>query len=357
MKWSWKLGEIAGIGIFVHGTFLILVVWVLLSRLSQGWTSALLGLGFLLAVFAIIVLHELGHALTAQRFGIRTQDITLLPIGGLARMERMPEKPWQELLVALAGPAVNLLLAALLLAVILPLYGGLQGELMADQLLVQLFWVNVSLAVFNLLPAFPMDGGRALRALLAMKMDYVRATHIAANTGQAMALLFGLLGLTANPMLLFIALFVWMGASAEDSAAQTRNSISRIPLQNVMVTRFQSVSPDHTLEAVADQMITGFQEDFPVLDSGQLVGILTQSDLLAALMRQGPQTRVAEVMRTRFESAHPYDMLDQLLPRLQSTECRTLPLLLDGHLVGLVTLHNIGEWLMIDAIRKQRQNP
>jgi Zn-dependent protease len=176
----------------------------------------------ILSVFGIVVLHELGHALTARRFGIKTRDITLLPIGGVAQLERMPDDPKQELLVALAGPAVNVVLAAALFALIALTGGSLEGGLTTGSFLAQLLWVNVSLAVFNLLPAFPMDGGRVLRAALAMKTSSLRATQIAATVGRGMAWVLGGLGLFFNPMLVLVAFFVWMGATGEQAMAERR---------------------------------------------------------------------------------------------------------------------------------------
>ncbi len=232
MKWSWRIGRIAGIDVYVHATFLLLLAWVAISHYleNQRLADAAYGLFFIITLFGIVVLHELGHALTARRFGIRTRDITLLPIGGLARLERMPEAPRQELLVALAGPAVNVALAGMLLAILAftsELVALNDVKLVGGSFLANLVFVNVALAVFNMLPAFPMDGGRVLRACLAMRMDYVRATQVAANIGQALALMLGFLGLFSNnPFLVFIALFVWMGAAQEASMVQMKAALA-----------------------------------------------------------------------------------------------------------------------------------
>ena len=251
MKSSWRIGRIAGIDVHLHFTFLILLGWVALSHYlqRQSWQDALSGLAFIVALFTIVVLHELGHALTARRFGIRTRDITLLPIGGVARLERIPENPKQELLVALAGSAVNVVLAALLFVVLFvgaELSAAKEFKLVGGHFLAKLMWVNVSLAVFNLLPTFPMDGGRVLRALLAMRMDYVRATNIAASIGQGLAWVFGIIGLFTNPFLMFIALFVWMGAAQEAGQAQMKSALAGLPVSRVMMTEFRTLAPNDT---------------------------------------------------------------------------------------------------------------
>ena len=225
--------------------------------------------------------------MTARRYGIRTRDIILLPIGGIARLERMPEDPRQELVVAFAGPAVNVVLAAAIY-IALRLGQGLatfnSSTEVGAGLLSQLFWVNVSLAVFNLLPAFPMDGGRVLRALLAMRMDYVRATRVAATVGQAMALVFGFVGLFSNPFLVFIALFVWLGAVQEASLVQMRAVLGDIPVARAMVTDFRTLSPIDSLAKAVSYAAAGFQQDFPVVDDRErLVGMLTRGDVAAAL--------------------------------------------------------------------------
>jgi Zn-dependent protease len=249
MKWSLRLAKIAGIDVYIHATFFLLIGWVALSYWMQEHSLAatLLGVGFILTMFACVVLHEFGHALTARRYGIKTRDITLLPIGGVARLERMPEDPIQELWVALAGPAVNLVIAALLF---LGLFATASLEplskwsLTAGPFVQRILLLNVVLVLFNMLPAFPMDGGRVLRALLAIRIEYTRATHIAANIGQAMALLFGFLGFFTNPFLLFVALFVWIGAGQEASMTQLKSALGGIPIGRAMVTDYRTLSPE-----------------------------------------------------------------------------------------------------------------
>ncbi|HXF95159.1 MAG TPA: site-2 protease family protein [Gemmatimonadales bacterium] len=352
MKWSWRIGRIAGIEVYVHVTFLILVGWVAVSHYlaRRSAADALMGVAFILALFAIVVLHELGHALTARRFGIPTRDITLLPIGGVARLERMPEDAKQELLVALAGPAVNVALAAILY---LALAGGGGPAGYAAALGVgggfwsQMFWVNVSLAAFNLLPAFPMDGGRVLRALLHLRMDYVRATQIAASVGQAMAVVFGFVGLFTNPFLVFIALFVWLGAAGEASVVQIRSALGGIPVRQAMITDFRALAPEDPLARAVEHVLAGFQQDFPVVAGGTVVGVLTRSDLVSALARLGPDGRIGEVMQRDIETADPREMLEGVLGRLERRRCHTVPVVQNGQLVGLVTADNLGELLMI----------
>src|SRR5688572_20953886 len=253
MKGSLRLFSLFRIPVFIHWTFLVLLAWILGSTLYRGggWEEAVRSAAYVLAVFACVVLHEFGHALAARRYGIGTRDITLLPIGGVARLERMPTDPWQELVVAIAGPLVNVALAAACYLLI-ALRGGLAPGFYAMDaqvpLLDKLFVVNVSLVIFNMLPAFPMDGGRVLRAFLAMHLDYVQATQIAAMIGQGMALLFAAIGLfgipdavAANPLLIFIALFVWMGASQEASMVQMRAALDGIPVQRAMITYFHAL--------------------------------------------------------------------------------------------------------------------
>jgi Zn-dependent protease/CBS domain-containing protein len=353
MKWSARIGTFAGIGVYVHATFLILIAWVGLAywQAEQSVTAALAGIAFILALFACVVLHEFGHALTAARFGIRTRDITLLPIGGLARLERMPDDPRQELWVALAGPAVNVVIAVLLFA-LLQITGTLRLEALdvtGGSFLGRLMVVNVFLVLFNMLPAFPMDGGRVLRALLAIRMEYMKATQVAATIGQGMALLFGLVGLFSNPFLVFIALFVWIGAGQEATMAQMKSVLGGIPLERAMITDFRTLAPGDSLGRAVELLLRGSQQDFPVVDNDAVVGILTRSDLLAALARQERSAPVADVMRRDFHIAEASDMIDMALERMQARDCHTMPILRRGALVGLVTMDNVGEFVSVQS--------
>jgi len=359
MKWSWKIGRIAGIDVRVHATFVVFLAWVALAEFvaRRSAAAALNGVAFLLAVFGVVVLHELGHALVARRFGIPTRDITLLPIGGVARLARMPDNPRHELLVALAGPAVNVVLAVgISLAGPTPEVSAdvIAADPMTAPFWTRLLWINVSLVLFNLLPAFPMDGGRALRAILAMRTDYVRATEIAARIGQGIAIVLGAIGLFFNPLLAFIALFVWMGASQEASATQLKGALEGIPVRRAMVEDLHTLSPRDPLRRAVEHVLAGFQQDFPVVDDGRVVGVLTRSDLVKAIAEIGLDAPVERAMAREFQTADSTEMLGAVFARLQEGGCHTIPVLERDRLVGVVTMENVGEFLMIQAALRGR---
>jgi len=354
MRWSWKLGSYAGIGVYVHATFLLIILFVLLTHWSQGTSLAETAVGviFTLAIFLCVVLHEFGHALTAKRYGIKTRDITLLPIGGVARLERMPDEPMQEFWVAVAGPAVNVVIAGVLFAWLVvtdALVDPSTLGIASGSFLERLMLVNVFLVAFNMIPAFPMDGGRVLRALLATRMEYTRATSIAAALGQGIALLFGFLGFFFNPFLIFIALFVWIGAQQESSMTQMKASLGGIPVSRAMLTDFRTLSPQDTLDHVIDLILAGFQHDFPVVENGQVVGILMRKDLMVALAQRGRETPVREVMTTEFATVDPSEMLETAVSCLREGTCRTLPVVRAHALVGMLTMDNVGEFMMIES--------
>jgi len=356
VRMSLKLGEVTGIGIFVHFTFFLLIAVLGVSYYAQGGPAeALRGVGLILILFAIVVLHELGHALAARRYGIRTKDIILLPIGGIARLERIPREPVQELVVALAGPAVNVALAGIFFVLLqvtgLPILAS--RDLAEANFLAALFWANVLLAAFNMLPAFPMDGGRVLRALLAMHLDYVSSTRVAASIGQGMALLFGLWGLFGGaPMLMLLALFVWMGAREEASQVVLQDALAGVPVTRAMITDFDSLAPHEPLEQAVRLTLDGFQQEFPVVDRGALVGMLARRDLVNALTQHGGQYPVGAAMRREFQTAQSSDLLDAVQLRLRESGDASIPILDRGQLVGLLTRDNLGEYVMLEAARK-----
>jgi len=352
MKWSWRIGKLAGVDLYVHATFLLIIGWVGLSAWLQARTgeAVLASIGFTLALFLCVILHEYGHALTARRYGIKTRDITLLPIGGLARLERMPDKPMQEFWVAVAGPAVNVALAAGIGLTLVAAGGELSfGALSTTTggFLQRLLSVNLFLVAFNLIPAFPMDGGRVLRALLATRLEYTRATSLAASLGQGIALLFGLIGLFSNPFLVFIALFVWIGAAQEASMVQMRTALGGIPVSRAMVTEFERLSPDDPISRAVQLILAGSQRDFPVEQGGAVVGILTRDAVLQALANGRSQDPARLVMTRDFEIAEANDMLEKASAQLQACGCHTMPVQRNGELVGLLTMDNLGEFLMV----------
>jgi Zn-dependent protease len=360
MRWSWKIGRFAGIDLYVHATFFLLILWVVVVHAlgGRGGAAVLGGVGFIAALFACVVLHEFGHALTARHYGIATKDITLLPIGGVSRFERMPDKPWQEFWVAIAGPLVNVAIAVAIY-LLLFLTGGFHPithfSLTAGPFSERMLAANLALALFNVIPAFPMDGGRVLRALLATRLDHVRATQIAAAVGQALALAFGLTGLfIGDPFLMFIALFVWIGAATEGHSVQVKGAFSGIPIRTAMQTNFTTLTTNQTLGDAVKVILDGSQHDFPVMWGDRVMGILTKGNLLAGLSQYGPEQLVTTVMQREIETAEPNEMLEAVLNRLATSPSRVMPVLQDGRLVGLVTLENLGEYLMIQNALHRR---
>ncbi len=363
MKKSLKIGSVAGIGIFLHWTFLLLLAGIFAFYLFQGNTlgAALIGVAIIVAVFGCVVLHELGHALTARRFGVPTRNITLYPIGGIARLERIPAEPMKEFWIAIAGPAVNVVIALFLAVVIFVTGGSFAPQTLLDpgsNVLATIMWINAALVGFNLLPAFPMDGGRVLRALLATRNDYAEATQTAANIGQGMAILFGLFGLVSlNPILLFIALFVYVGAQQEAQQAMMRALTEGTPVRQAMMTRFQTLTPDDTLGDAVDELLAGSEHDFPVVKDGRVIGLLRRRELLKALSAQGRDTPVRTVASPECFTVDVGAMLDEALSQMQQSSCSTVPVVQDEQIVGLLTLENVGELMMVSSALKGQSVP
>ncbi len=361
MKWSWTIARVAGIEVRIHATFLLLLLWIGASAwLSEGTVAGVAaGVGFAALLFTIVVLHELGHATAARRFGIRTRDITLLPIGGVARLEQIPSKPREELIVALAGPAVNVVLMGVC-AVIAGLGGTALGELGTSvdgqvPLVTRLFWINAALAAFNMVPAFPTDGGRVLRALLAMRMDHHRATRIAARLGQALALVLGFFGLFGNPVLVFIAMFVWLGAAAELGSEELHVAMDGVRVGDAMARELEVLAPWDTLGAAAGRVVAGFQTCFPVVEGPRVVGLLSHDALIRGLAGPGPDAPVSSVMDASPTFGTPDESLERAFERMQRAETTALVVRDGGALVGLLTFAGIGELVVLrGALRGAR---
>jgi Zn-dependent protease/CBS domain-containing protein len=333
-RWTWNLGHVGGIVIRVHVTLLLLVAWIAVAYVFQGagLVASVLGIALVLSVFVIIVVHELGHALVARRFGIRTKDIMLLPIGGIASLERMPERPAQELAVAIVGPLINFALAGILAFV-----PGLFAQRLA--------WINVGLGVFNLIPAFPMDGGRVLRALLAMRLPAERATDIAAACGKAFAVVLGLLGFVYSPMLILIAVVVWLGASQERALVHLKTALSGVPVSAAMLRRVDVVTPEQPLEDAAALLLSGGQDQLPVIDHGRPVGVLTRGDVATALAHAGPRTPVASAPQHAIMTVESSESLDTVFEQLRHAPDSVAVVLDHGTPVGLLTAESLADYV------------
>lgn len=356
--WSIRVGRLFGIPIDVHVTFVLLLAWIALGPLVAGAPieKGLASAAFTVLVFGIVVLHELGHALVARRFGCATRRILLLPIGGIASIARPPTRPREEILVAIAGPAVNVALAALVGAYLRLRHGslGLDQVLESDALGARLFWTNVGLAAFNLLPAFPMDGGRVLRASLAVLVDRARATELAAWIGRGVAVLLGVLGLVFQPMLALVALFVWSAGRAEAYAETTRASLAGVRVAQVMAPDVDPLPGEAALGDVARRILDGNPHDVVVVDEGVAVGLLTRGDVLRGLARGDVEAPIRTLMHHPVVTAAPDEPLLDALERLASSHLGTL-LVVDGErVVGIVDAESIGERMVLEGALARR---
>ena len=367
MGGSIKVGRAFGIDVKVHWTFLLLLAFFGFTAYQNSGSlgSALVTVGVILALFVCVLLHEYGHSLVAQRLGIEIADITLLPIGGLARLKSLPEKPWDEVKIAIAGPLVNVVLAPLFFGVALLLGGGLtmppnilEGVQSAAQVFVYLGFINVALVVFNLIPAFPMDGGRVLRGLLATRLGPVRATDISSAVGQFFAAAFFLIGLlSGNLLLALVAVFIFFGAGGEAQMVRQREQMRGLLVSDVMGSRrrTETVTPYHTFGQVLDMVIHGYQEDFPVVDEeGNLVGMITRNEIMTAAHSPERYASVRDVMKTEFPTISPdADLFTDGARILQESGLRALPVVRAGDLVGMLTMDDIGQAALLRDLRKQ----
>ena len=354
MKGSVKIGKFLGIDVFIHWTFLILIAWIVILQLrTNGDLSHILtAVGFILVLFLCVTLHEYGHALAARRYGIKTKHITLLPIGGIAMLEKMPEKPAQELVVALAGPLVNFVIAAVLFIYLYasgqPLFDAQFTTLpSADNFVQNLLKINLALAVFNLIPAFPMDGGRVLRAILALKLNRVLATRIAARTGQFIAILFVFWGLFSNPFLVFIGIFIFLAAQAEATFTQTHSMLSNTSVSDVTMRNYTTLDENDTLQAATQELLNGQVSNFLVLKNSSVVGTLSKKNLIKGITEKGMAYPVKDFMDKNFFVLQPDMLLEDVYKRMIEENMKILPVYSNDKLIGAVDTENILEYVLI----------
>jgi stage IV sporulation protein FB len=353
MSWSLTIGRIAGTEVKLHITFILFLAWIFGANwaaggLDQAWVS----LAFMILLFACVVAHEFGHVFAARYYGIATPDVTLLPIGGLARLERISEEPREEFIIAIAGPLVNVAIALVLVVFFgARLDVGMLTSIESSKIpmIDRLAMVNVFLVLFNLIPAFPMDGGRVLRALLATRMGYARATEVAATIGQGFAFALGFIGLFSNFMLIFIAVFVYLAATSEAHFVAMRALSRGVPVGAAMITQYATLMPEADVEDAVQTLLRTSQSEFPVVDaSGKPVGLLSRSDIIRALKEKGPNARVADAMTTPVQSISYRQPLEDAFKLLQEKSAPAV-MVVDafGRLTGLVTPETIGEMMMV----------
>lgn len=356
MKGALRIGSVSGIKIEVHWTFTLLLIWVAFLEIQKGseLNRILLNEALIFVLFICVVLHELGHALTAKKFGVKTKNILLLPIGGVATLEKMPEKPAQELLIALAGPAVNVLIAVLLLLVVpVRSYFNFDSIVLEEMLyeptlqnfLFYLFIANVMLVVFNLIPAFPMDGGRVLRALLSFKLGRVTATDIAASIGQGLAFLFFVLGLFFNPFLILIALFIFLGAYGENQMVKQGDLLKGHLVKEATLTNITRLQPDNNLQEVIDILLAGTEKDFVVIENQKIIGILTQKDIIKNV--KTPSVLVRDIMQKKFKTVDVSMEIIKVLQIKGKENNDFYPVVENGKLFGAIDTTNISEFILL----------
>lgn len=353
MKYSFSLGKIAGIKLFVHWTFTILIGWIIFSNLNAGYSliQVFWSVLFILSIFLCVTLHELGHALAARHYKIETLDITLLPIGGLARLKSIPEKPSEELVVAAAGPLVNVIIFLILIPFTYSFFDSLDlqtvGLIDSVSFLPTLAIINLWLFLFNLIPAFPMDGGRILRSLLSYKLTRQKATLIAASIGQILAIGFVFLGFFGNPFLIFIGLFIFLGAQAETTFVQTKFFLKNFYAHDVLMKEYKTIELNEPVRTAVTMLLNGQSKTFLVTDNENPVGVLTRDHIIRLLSKSGPDALVKDGMETKLPQVDALTPLDELYQRMMEDKAQLVLITQNSHFVGIVDMENITEFIMI----------
>lgn len=362
MKWSLYVGKLSGIKIFIHWTFLLFIAWISFMdySMSKDIKQVLISVLFILAVFACIILHEIGHALVAQYFHYKTKDITLLPIGGMARMDELPEKPKEELFVSIAGPLVNLLIAAL----IYPLIHWFSDVpslfttlfVTGENFLYNLFIVNIGLALFNLLPAFPMDGGRIFRAGLSFFMDRLTATNVAVKTGQVMATIFFFIGIFYNPILTVISILIFLFAQTENDAVKAKYILSNYTVRDIMSKDIDFLSPNDTISDAMKSVLERNANHFLILENNKVIGTIDKKQILKALNSGGIESTVRLYMNNKVSFLNANSAMDKVYSELYSFENAIFPVIENDLLVGIIDVNMIDEFIVLKNSKKNMQS-
>jgi Zn-dependent protease/predicted transcriptional regulator len=357
MRWSYSAGKVFGINFKIHVTFLILLFFIFFVGLYQeGLEKAVVAVLFILAVFASVLIHEIGHSLISRRFGKEAKSITLLPIGGVATIEEMPEKPMQEISMAIIGPFINLAIAGILFLFVGHWSGISFPNLYPDSakdFVAGLIGVNVILAIFNLIPAFPMDGGRVLRGFLSMWLDYSRATSVAVHIGQGIALFFIFFGIFFNWWLALIGLFLYIGAGSENQEVMLRAMLRRGNVSDAMSTDLRGVRPDDPLAKALELAYHGFQDDFPVIDEQGIQGILTREKLLQSIHDKGTEVSISDIMEKDFDIVSPGMKLDEIYQGFRSGDKSSAVVMENNRFVGMISMSGISRYIMIRSALKR----
>jgi Zn-dependent protease len=362
MRGSFKLGNVAGIGVFIHWTFAILIAFIIFKNYRAGHDMVQIAwsLLFIFSIFFTVFLHEMGHSLAAKRFNIVTKDITLLPIGGVARLESIPEKPKEELVVAIAGPMVNVILAIIIgVLVRIPQDAAVLTEMLssgvnAGNFFVNFFIVNIWLALFNLIPAFPMDGGRVFRALLSMNMNRSKATLIAARVGQVLAMGFVFLGFYTNPFLIFIGIFIMLGAQAENEQTQAKSALRGYKVMDVLMTNYKAIEDSEPVQTAVNLLLNGQSKNFLITSQGKPVGTLSRDNIIKALSEHGENQPISNIMDRELIFLDANSPLENAFQKGGLNKSNLMPVVYHNQLVGVLDAENILEFIMVKDALKSR---
>jgi Zn-dependent protease/predicted transcriptional regulator len=353
MKFSLFLGSYRNVKVFIHWTFSLLLLWIIISNVRAGVPTAdvMWTVLFVLALFFCVILHEFGHALAAQRYGIQTRDIILFPIGGVARLEKLPEDPKQELWVAIAGPLVNIVLF-ILLSIYLYATGFEMHEvenfgIRASTIVPYLASANLILAIFNLIPAFPMDGGRVLRAFLSIKLPRAKATQIAGTIGQFLAILFVFYGLFNNPIMVLIGLFIFLGAATEVSQTRNESLLKGFKVKDALMMKFQIIAFDAPLSKAVEKLLNSQSTHFVVVKDDVPIGTLSRNEIIKGLQEGGehlPVDQIADLNPLRIETEQD---MDDAWKKMLANQKKVAFVIENGHFTGILDQENISEFMMV----------